>query len=104
MAGLAAEEVFLGEYGNGGTSDLETATNIAMNMITRYGMSKNGFAQIKDIDDDARKEINELLSNEFKRAKKEIEAHKKVLEKAKEFLLKNKTISQDDFEKLIKNN
>ena len=43
MAGLASEEVFLGEYGNGGTSDLESATRIATKMITRYGMSKNGF-------------------------------------------------------------
>lgn len=101
MAGIAAEQVFLGEYGNGGTSDLENATNIAKNMIMRFGMSKNGFACFKELDADVKKEINELLTAQFDRAVEEITENKDKLEKAKAYLLENCTITDEEFQKFI---
>ena len=101
MAGIAAEEIFLGEYGNGGTSDLSTATNIATNMVTRFGMSDNGFASFSEINDQARKEINDILKSQFDEAKKYITEYKDKLEEAKQFLLTNRTITDKEFTEFI---
>ena len=101
MAGIAAEEVFLGEYGNGGTSDLSTATNIATNMITRFGMSDSGFASFGELSEESRKEINDILRDQFEEAKKCITGHRDRLEEAKQFLLSNRTITDEEFTKII---
>ena len=101
MAGLAAEEVFLGEYGNGGTSDIESATNIATNMVLRFGMSKHGFAAFRELDEDGKKEINEILKEQFEVAKQRIEEYKEPLSKAKEYLLKNHTITDAEFTDIV---
>ena len=45
LAGIGAEKVFYDDFENGGTSDLEKATDTARNMITRYGMSDLGLAR-----------------------------------------------------------
>ena len=102
MAGIASEEVFLGEHGNGGTSDLESATIIATNMVTRFGMSKSGFASFGDIDGNNRREINDILQEQFEKAKEIIEEHKDQIEKAKEYLLLNRTISDEEFSDFVK--
>ena len=101
MAGLASEELFLGEYGNGGTSDLESATAIATNMITRYGMSKNGFVYSKELDEVGKQEINDILKDQFDKAKEYIEKYKDKITEAKEYLLANSTISDEDFTRIV---
>ena len=101
MAGLASEEVFLGEYGNGGTSDLESATTIATKMITRYGMSQNGFVYSKELDDAGKQEINDILKEQFDKAKECIEEYKEKMSEAKEYLLANSTISDEEFTRIV---
>lgn len=97
MAGLASEEVFLGEYGNGGTSDLASATSIAQNMVLRFGMSSHGFAAFKELDAEGRKEVNEILRVQFDRAKKFVEEYRERLLKAKNYLLKRRSITDEEF-------
>jgi cell division protease FtsH len=102
MAGIAAEEVFLGEYASGGTSDLEKATQTAKFMITKAGMSENGFAYFPEEDEkEIKKEVNSILTDEFNRAKEFITNYKDSLEKAKNVLLKKETLSEEEFMKIV---
>ena len=101
LAGMASEETFIGEFANGNTSDLEKATSIANNMVTRYGMSDLGYGQIKNTDGElgakVQEEINKILDQCYKETKqilKEEEPH--VLELV-DFLLKEKEITEEQF-------
>ena len=101
MAGIAAEELFLGEYGNGGTSDLQGATAIATNMVLRFGMSKHGFAAFKELDESGKHEINQILMEQFNRAKSLLDARRDVLAEAKTYLLEHRTITDDEFSYMV---
>ena len=101
MAGIAAEEVFLGEYANGGTSDIEGATAIATNMILRFGMSETGFASFGELDETGKKEVNSILAQQFNMAKNRIGEYKDKMQEAKEFLLKNKSITDEEFSSIV---
>ncbi|MGZ6831512.1 MAG: ATP-dependent metallopeptidase FtsH/Yme1/Tma family protein, partial [Nocardioidaceae bacterium] len=47
LAGRAAEEMLLaGEYTQGAAGDLQSATNLAQAMVTQYGMTGFGYAQV----------------------------------------------------------
>jgi cell division protease FtsH len=46
LGGRAAEEVVYGTLTTGAESDIEQATNLARNMVTRWGMSKLGMVQL----------------------------------------------------------
>ena len=102
MAGIASEELLLGEYGNGGTSDLENATAIAWAMISRYGMSSKGFTVTKERTEAAKEEIDGILKNCFDDAKSIISGNMAALEKAKDILLKNKVITDEELTALMK--
>ncbi|MBO4261467.1 MAG: AAA family ATPase [Clostridia bacterium] len=101
MAGIAAEEVVLGEYGNGGTSDLESATNIAWAMISRYGMSKKGFTVKKDRTAQGNEEVDEILAECFEDAKHIISDNLTALKTAKDILLKNKSITDEELTNIL---
>ena len=101
MAGIASEEIFLGEYGNGGTSDLDTATDIAWQMVSRFGMSKNGFSVTGEKSERDRQEVDEILRGEFENARKIISEHRSALERAKNFLLEKHTISDAEFTDIL---
>ena len=101
MAGIASEEIFLGEYGNGGTSDLDTATDIAWQMVSRFGMSKNGFSVTGEKSERDRQEVDEILRCEFENARKIISEHRSALERAKNFLLEKHTISDAEFTDIL---
>ncbi len=101
MAGIASEEVFLGSYANGGTSDLERATDIAWRMISSFGMSGSGFAVRDRRDAEADREINSILGEGFDRAKRICSEHACELRRAKEKLIADKTLSSEEFLALI---
>ena len=47
MAGRAAEEILLdGEHTQGAAGDLQAATQLASAMVTQYGMTDFGYAQL----------------------------------------------------------
>ncbi len=107
LAGMAAEEIFCGEFANGNTSDLEKATTIARNMITKYGMSKLGFGQIKNPEGEiavkVQEEINNILSECYKEACNIINENKEQMTKVVDYLLKQKEISEEEFIKVFSN-
>ncbi len=101
LAGMAAEEIFCGEFANGNTSDLEKATAIAKNMITRYGMSRLGFGQIMELEGEmavkVQEEINSILDECYKETCNIINENKEQMTKVIDYLLKQKEISEDEF-------
>lgn len=101
VAGIASEQTMLGAYANGGGSDLEKATDIAWRMISSFGMSEYGLAVRTRRDERGDDELNAILNAEFAAACKLIGEHRDKLKEAKEYLLEKKTISEEEFKKIV---
>ena len=108
LGGMASEQVFLGEFENGNTSDLSKATRIANNMVTLYGMSSLGFGQISNPEGEmavlVHKEINKILDECFKRAVDLINENKEKMKKVIDYLIKEKEIDEEKFVKVFNSN
>ncbi|MDP2690967.1 MAG: ATP-dependent zinc metalloprotease FtsH [bacterium] len=120
MGGRAAEDITFGSASvtTGASNDMEKATKIARDMVTKYGMSPLGpitFGEHhanpflgKDImhertfSDDTAKlidaEVSKLLQNALKMAKDILTKYKKVLAEIADDLIKKETISRKEFE------
>ena len=97
---MCCEEVFNGEFETGNYSDLEKATQIAKNMVTKHGMSNLGYAQIAHPDDMAElvhKEINVILNECYLETKKIITDNQKTIALLARFLLEKKEITGEEF-------
>jgi len=106
LAGMGAEEVFLGEFDDGNGSDLEKATAIAKNMVMVHGMSDLGYGQIND-DTGAlglkiQKEVNHILGRCYKETIKIIKENKLEMNKLAKYLLKKQEITGEEFLKIAK--
>ena len=119
MGGRAAEEVIFGEISTGAADDLDRATDIARQMVTRFGMSDAlgqrvyepqrqaflGEALIgtrpKDYSDQTNREIDvavlELVDDAYEKAKATLTARRKDPEEGMALLLNNETITPADF-------
>ena len=101
LAGMVSEEVFLGEFSNGNSSDLEKATQYAKDMIVKYGMSSLGYGQIDNESGEiavlVQKEINNILKESFDNTKKLIEENKDKMEKIVDYLYDKKEIDEEQF-------
>ena len=107
LAGMASEELFKGKFENGNTSDLQHATNVAKNMVTRYGMSELGLVYIEnaDITDkliyDA---VNKILTECLARAKKILSDNKGEVVRLSNVLLTKKELTGEQFMELVSQN
>ena len=119
LGGRAAEQVIFGEpeITTGASNDLQQATSIARQMVTRYGMSILGPMAIENDTNDqflfGGGEKNELLNNKVdkeirniikhcERATNEIiTKHRPVIDLVVENLVEQETISGEEFRKLI---
>ncbi len=119
LGGYTAEEIFFGEMTTGASNDLERATKIARNMVTKYGMSDLGpiifgdsneevflgrdFGHIKNYSEQSAAKIDELvkklLDKSYKRTKEIIVKHKTLITSISEDLIKKETITQEEFKK-----
>jgi cell division protease FtsH len=122
MGGYTAEIVFFGEMTTGASNDLEKATKIARNMVTRYGMSKLGpvsltdgkhevflgkdYGHVKTYSEASAREIDEIIQSylqaAFEKTKKIIEKHKGLMKTIAEDLLKKENIDKDEFAQYFK--
>lgn len=117
VAGRAAEEVFLGEFGTGASNDLERATKMARAMVIAYGMSDKlpnvnyydstgqdyGFQ--KPYSEETAKLIDEevirIINEQYDRAKEILRKHSKEIEKMVEMLLDREVIYNKDLEAIL---
>ena len=116
LGGRAAEKIALNDISTGASNDIEVATNIAKNMITKYGMSESlGPISINtDADpyelqmlgdkfgDAIGAEVKILLDTAYARAQSLIRANMDKLTKVAEALIEKEVISGDEFQELIK--
>ena len=120
LGGRAAEEIVFGNVTTGAANDIEQATNIASNMITRFGMSKRfglmGLATVEseylgggakltcsdrtaaDVDT----EVMELLKTCYEEAKEMLSGNRELMDKLAVHLIEKETISGKEFMKIYR--
>ena len=115
LGGRAAEQLVFGVQTTGAANDIERATNIARNMVTRFGMSdKFGLMALSSVnsqylDDtismtcadstasEVDSEIRDLLGSCYDAAKKLLTENRALLDEIALFLLTKETITGDEF-------
>ena len=116
LGGRAAEKIALNDISTGASNDLEVATKIAKDMVTVYGMSDIvGNISINTEKDPYElqllgekyadaigAEVKILLDNAYLKAQKLILEHMDKLHEVAQTLLKQETISEEEFEKIFK--
>lgn len=103
LSGRASEELFFNEVTGGCSNDLEKATRIAENMVTRMGMSDTfGLISMNPQDSFMRekivREVNSILNECYKKAKELLEENRKLIEALVEELLYKEEMNLEDFE------
>ncbi len=120
LGGRAAEELVFGNVTTGAANDIEQATNMVTNMITRFGMSDRfglmGLATIEseylgggarltcsdrtaaDVDT----EIMETLKRCYEEAKELLSGNREVMDKLADYLIEKETISGKEFMKIYR--
>lgn len=122
LGGRAAEEVFFERITTGASSDLQQATNIARNMVMRYGMSESlglrtygeqtgsvflgrDMTYGRDYSEEAARvidqEVREILDQCYQRARQIIEENREKMVKLARTLLEVETLDRFAFEKLM---
>ncbi|GAU31317.1 hypothetical protein TSUD_315260 [Trifolium subterraneum] len=114
MGGRVAEELIFGESGvtSGASSDLTKATNLARQMVTKYGMSAEVGPVIHNYHDNGRsmssetrllieKEVKNLLERAYNNAKIILTTHKKELHALANALLEHETLTGSQIKDLL---
>ena len=119
FGGRAAEEVKFNLLSTGASNDIEKATEIARNMVTKYGMSEkfgmmgleSSSAQyldgssVKHYSETTGKEIDEevlkLIKESHEKAKEILENNIELLDKVAQRLLEVETITGEEFNKIV---
>jgi len=124
LAGRAAEKLIFGHLSTGAADDLAKATDIARDMITRYGMDEElGYIAYEaqqpryldvpglsmggcPVSESTQARIDEairtLVMNVFRRAYSILERNRPVLERCAHKLLKQETLDEKDIRELTK--
>lgn len=120
LGGRAAEEIVFGNVTTGAANDIEQATNIVTNMVTRFGMSKRfglmGLATVEseylgggarltcsdrtaaDVDT----EVMETLKQCYEEAKELLSGNRELMDKLAAHLIEKETISGKEFMKIYR--
>lgn len=117
--GRAAEDLVFDLITTGASNDIERATDIARNMVTRYGMSDNfgmmalqtggnaylseagqmtcsqATAQVVD------EEVRDIIASAYEDAKSILRENRSKLDDLSEFLLEKETINGDEFMEIL---
>ena len=124
LGGRAAEEIILKEISNGGTNDLERATNVAINCIKKFGMDDKvglrsfGISQENYLGDDwstdkgysedtakqIDQSINSLLHTCYEETKETISQYKEKIEIIVQRLLEKEVLEKEEIEQILKSN
>jgi cell division protease FtsH len=122
LGGYASEKLVFGDITTGPSNDLERATQMARNMVTRYGMSTLGartFGKKEELiflgremheernysEETARSidnEVSALVTEAFDRATRILTEKRVLLDRIATTLLEKETIEKDAFEALIR--
>ncbi|WP_058486523.1 ATP-dependent zinc metalloprotease FtsH [Defluviitalea phaphyphila] len=123
LGGRAAESIILDDITTGASNDIERATAIARNMVTKYGMSSLGPIQFGNDNDEVfigrdlahtrnygeevagaiDKEIRKIIDTAYEKAKKILEDHMDILHKTAQLLIEKEKIDGAQFAQLFDN-
>lgn len=104
LGGMCNEIVYFGEHESGNGSDLEKASKIVTNMITRFGMLDMGLYTFPDEKDTGKyiyEEANKILAECYDKTIKILIENKEKTQKAVEYLLEHKEIDESQFVKIM---
>jgi cell division protease FtsH len=121
LGGVAAEELVLGEGSTGGEQDLEHATDLARDMVTRYGMSDaigpvrlqvkagEGFlgneSELVELSDQTQREVEAAVRTLIEQARNEaraiLSAHRKELDSLAQRLDAEETLEGEVLEQAL---
>ena len=125
LGGRAAEEIIFGDVSGGASNDIERATKIAKNMVTRLGMSDvlglrafgsgqsevflgRDFSSSQDYSDDTAakidSEIHDIISSAYENAKQILRDNIDKLHFVAEFLVKNEIMDGEQFAAAMEGN
>ena len=118
LAGRAAEEIINGDVSGGASNDIQRATDIAKQMVTRLGMSDKlgprcfgtdqgevflgrDFSSSQDYSEEIAaqidSEIHEIIASAYDKAKEILNEHIDKLHFIAEYLVKNEVMDADQF-------
>jgi cell division protease FtsH len=124
LGGRAAEEIALGDVTTGASGDLQHVTEIARDMITRYGMSEvlapmaygqkqemvflgRDLGEQRDYSESVAQkidqEVQKLVAAAYARAKETLTANRAILDAVAQRLIEVETINADEFVKFFEN-
>ncbi len=115
LAGIAAEDVILGEHTNGGISDIRKATSIAIDMVKAWGMSELGVRHFQDkrtfsvdLISDAYMEkidtaVSRIVNSAFETCKTFMRENQDLLETIADVLLEQNVLFREDLETIVEN-
>ena len=114
LGGRAAEKLVLDDISTGASNDIEVATKIAREMVTKYGMSDTlgpidfqGREQNdilifgENIGDKIGAEVKTLIDTAYNDAQRLLIAHRDKLDKIAEVLLQKEKINEAEFNKIF---
>ncbi len=122
LGGRVAEKIVLEDISTGASNDIERATNVARNMVTRYGFSERlgpivygtnssevflgrdysqGRNYSENVAAEIDEEVRELIENAYEHAKDILELHRDKLDQVANYLMENEKIGGDEFKKLM---
>ncbi|PCI19073.1 cell division protein FtsH [Candidatus Wolfebacteria bacterium] len=118
LGGYVVEEMIFDDITTGPQSDLQVATKIARDMVTKYGMSGLGPMALDsartitgsglvgneysdDIAEKIDKEVKKIIDDGLSTAKKVLIKHRKALDAVAKELLDMETLEQDEYNKII---
>lgn len=122
LGGRVAEKIVLEDISTGASNDIERATNVARNMVTRYGFSERlgpivygtdssevflgrdysqGRNYSENVAAEIDEEVRELIENAYVRAKDILELHRDQLDRIANYLLEHEKIGGGEFQRLM---
>jgi len=123
LSGYTAENIVFGELTTGASNDLQKATELAIKLVTQYGMSEKlgprtfgsreemvflgrEITTEKDYSEEVAaqidKEVTKLIDNAHLVAQKILTERRKKLDQIAKVLIKKETIERKEFERLLK--
>jgi cell division protease FtsH len=122
LGGRAAEELVFDEITTGAANDLEQATAMSRQMITRYGMSERLGPRVfgsnpqqpflgrelgdepaysQELAQEIDEEIHRLIEEAHQRARTVLRTHQETMHRLAKILIEQETIERDQFEQLL---
>ncbi len=121
LGGYVAEKMVFGDITTGPSNDLQVLTNLARNMVTRWGMSDkmgtvalegdnghalfgagvNGKEYSEKVSGEIDTEVKRIIDEAYKKATDIITTHRKTLDAIAHRLVEVETLEREEFEKIL---